>query len=261
MVDINQVYNEDCKETIKRFPDDYIDLVVTSPPYNVNLGNNKCHHSPYDEYNDNREHWEYINWLENVFSSLYRKMKSGGRICINIGDRKNGQIPVSSDVIQFMKNNSYLPISQIIWNKLTTSVRTAWGSFQSPSCPSFPKAFEFILIFAKESRKLQWKGETDLTRDEFINWTYAMWNFQPENRQSKIGHNAMFPPELPKRCIKMLSWIDSVVYDPFCGAGTTCMVAEKLKRNWIGSEISSNYCKIAEKRIAHAKEQKYLSEL
>jgi len=248
-LEINKIYNESCLDTIQKMPQNFLDLIVTSPPYNVDLGNNKYHKNPYDLYNDNKEHQEYIAWLKSIFDACYSKMKTGGRICINIGDGKNGAVPTSSDIIQLMKEIGYISYTHIIWDKSQIGNRTSWGSFQSPSCPSFPTQFEHILVFCKENKKLSWKGETDLEKQEFIDWSLALWKFAPESKQKEIGHNAMFPEALPLRCMKMFSWINSLVYDPFGGAGTTGVVAIKNNRNYILSEISKDYCDIAEGRI------------
>jgi len=249
-MELNKIYCIDCIRGINMLEDNFIDLVVTSPPYNVDLGNNKYNQNSYNLYNDNREHYEYIEWLKNIFSLLYVKISKGGRVCINIGDGKNGQVPTSSDIISFMtKDIGYIPITHIIWNKSQVGNRTSWGSWLSPSCPSFPTPFEHIIVFAKENKKLQSKGETDLERQEFIDWSLALWGFPPETSQKRIGHPAMFPEELSKRCIKMFSWIDSVVLDIFAGAGTTLVTAKKLGRDYIGFEISQEYCDIANQRL------------
>ena len=223
----NNIYNMDCLEGLEKLEDNSVDLVVTSPPYNVDLGNNKYNKNPYNLYNDNKEHEEYLSWMKEIFSKVYQKLKSGGRVCINIGDGKNGAVPTHSDIIQFMTEDiGYIPMATIIWDKSQVGNRTAWGSWKSPSSPSFPTPFEFILVFAKESKKLKSKGETDLTSEEFKEWAYGIWKFTPETRQKKIGHPAMFPEELPKRCIKMFSWKDKLVVDIFSGAGKTCKVAK-----------------------------------
>lgn len=249
MLETNTIYCGDCLDLIPQLDDRTIDLVVTSPPYNVDLGNNKYHKSPYDLYNDNKEHKEYISFLEEVFRRIYPKMKTGGRVCINIGDGCNGAIPTASDISQCMRGLTYIPTTHIVWEKGQCGARTAWGSFMSPSCPSFPTPFEHILVFCKENNKLQEKGETDLTKQEFIDWSLALWRFLPETKQTEIGHNAMFPVELPTRCIKMLSYVGALVLDPFSGAGTTALAAKMLKRNYIGFELSETYCGIARKRI------------
>lgn len=247
MLEINSIYNMDCLEGLNEINE--IDLVVTSPPYNVNLGNNKYNKSSYDVYQDNMSHSEYLSWMKQVFSLIYLKLKSGGRVCINIGDSKNGSIPTHSDFIQMMKEIGYLSMACIIWNKNTMSARTTWGSYMSPSCPSFPTPFEYILVFAKDSKKLQYRGETDLTKEEFIAWSLALWTFAPEKKQKQVGHPAMFPEELAKRCIKMFSWIGAFVVDPFCGSGTTCKVAKTLNRKYVGFDISTEYCEIAHSRL------------
>lgn len=242
----------DCLEVIPKLKDEIVDLVVTSPPYNVDLGNNKYNKNPYSLYKDNKEHHEYIQWLRSIFKAITPKLKKGGRICINIGDGKNGQVPTSMDIHNFMMELGYIPAGHIIWDKHQIGSRTAWGSWMSPSCPSYPCQFEHILIFAKESKKLLTTGETDLNRDEFIKYATSLWVFHPETKAREIGHPAPFPSELPYRCIKMNTWIGGVVLDPFMGSGTTGVVCEQLNRRFIGIELDPAYFEIAKKRIEEA---------
>ena len=250
---LNEITCGDSEQLIQDLDNDSLDLVVTSPPYNVDLGYNAKHQSPYDLYQDNKSHQDYINWLMSIFERIKPKLVTGGRICLNIGDGKNGAVPTHSDIIQFMtKELDYLMMSTIIWNKNTTGNRTAWGSYMSPSSPSFPSPFEFILIFAKDTKKKKGtKDKISVSRDDFIKSSWGMWSFAPERRQKKLGLNAMFPEELPRRCIEMLSYKEDVVFDPFCGLGTTCLVAKELERNYIGFEMSIDYCKKSRERIAN----------
>lgn len=247
-IKVNHIYNEDNIVTLNRMTDDYLDLTVTSPPYNVDLGNNKYNKNPYDLYNDNQEHRQYLQWLQNVLTLVYRKTKYSGRCVINIGDPQNGRIPSHSDIIQLMSEIGWIPMTTLIWDKSNASSRTSWGSFQSPSSPSFPTPFEFILPFAKGDRKLKSRGETDLTKEEFIQWSLARWTFGTESPK-RIGHPAPFPVELPTRCLKMFSWRDAIVYDPFMGSGTTAIACIQTHRSYIGSEISDMYCALAQERI------------
>ena len=185
-------------------------------------------------------------------------MVTGGRVCINIGDKQNGKIPTHSDIIQFMtKELHYLIKTTIIWNKNQTGNRASWGSFKSPQNPSFPTPFEFILVFCKDSqRKIGNLENITVAKNEFITNSSASWSFMPETRMNKIyNHPAMFPIELPYRLIQQLSYKDDVVLDVFSGMGTTCLAASMLKRKWIGFELSEDYAARSRERI-----EKYLDQ-
>jgi len=244
------LYNNDCLDVIEKLEDNSIDLVISSPPYNVNLGNNKYNKNPYDLYQDNKEHCDYIGWLESVFSAIRPKLKSSGRVVINIGYSNNGRVATHADIIHFMTHKiGYLMFGQLIWNKGHIANRLSWGSWLSPSCPSFPTPYEYILIFAKDSLKLKSKGQTDLQKQEFKDWSLAMWTIQPETNMKRIGHPAAYPVDLPTRLIKMLSWKDSVVLDPFNGSGSTALACLATDRKYIGVEISKRYCDITLDRV------------
>ena len=222
----NHIYHENCLATLDRMDDGYLPLTVTSPPYNVDLGNNKHNQDKsYDAHDDNLTHESYMESMKDIFTKIHQKTESGGRCIINIGDGKNGRIPTHSDYIQMMSEIGWIPMANIVWNKRNVSGRTAWGSFGSPSAPSLPPPFEYIMVFAKDGYKLQQpenKAELiDITREEFV----------------------------PLRCIKMFSWDTSVVYDPFMGSGTTALACLQTRRTYIGSEISEAYITLANNRI------------
>ena len=251
-----KIINGKSEDIIPTLDDNSIDLVITSPPYNVDLGNNKYYKNAYDLYNDNKDHWDYIAWLKDIFEKLWPKLKSGGRVCVNIGDGKNGTVPTHIDIIHFMTRElRYILMANIVWSKSQHGNRFAWGSFKSPSAPSFPNPFEYIMVFSKEHKKLQYKGETDLTNAEFIKWSLGLWDMTPETQMRKIGHPACFPVNMPYRLIKMLSWKDATVLDIFNGAGTTGVACKMLNRKYIGIEISKEYCELTEKRINDTKTQ------
>lgn len=231
MIEQNQIYNIDCEKGIELLENNSINLMITSPPYNVDLD--------YDVYNDKKNYNEYILWLKNIFIKLKSKMTNDGRLCLNVGNLNNGSTPLTSDIIQFMKEIEYGVYTTIIWNKNHTSCRTAWGSWLSPSQPSFPTTFEFILIFYNKSKKLIHKEESDLTKEEFINYTNPLWVIKPVNKNNI--HPAMFPKEIPYRLIKMFSYKNDVVLDLFNGSGTTCFTALELNRKCVGFEISEKY--------------------
>lgn len=253
----NKIYNMDCVEGMEKLDDNSVDLVCCSPPYNIKKQTEKINKKLYDHYDDNMEHMAYIGWLKTVFEVAYRKLKVGGRVCINIGDGSNGKIPTHTDITHFMvRELGYRMMTTLIWDKDQISNRTSWGSWKSASSPAFPTMFEYILVFAKETLKIQEKGISDVTRDEFIEFSLATWKFTPETRQKKIGVlQAMFPRELPYRCIKMFSfkeYLDGtkpLIVDPFSGLGTTAWVAQAQGRDFIGFELSPLYCELTEKRL------------
>ena len=109
------------------------------------------------------------------------------------------------------------------------------------------------MIFAKDNLKLQTTGETDLTAREFKKWAFSVWDITPETKMKKIGHPAMYPVELPYRLIKMLSWKNATVLDPFNGAGTTGVACAELNRKYIGCDIEEKAVKITNKRIKQSK--------
>jgi site-specific DNA-methyltransferase (adenine-specific) len=229
----------DCVEKMKAL-DTKVNIVITSPPYNVNLGNNKYKKDGYNVTDDNLPYNEYLDWMKEVFTVCFDVLTEDGRICINIGDGKNGAIPTHSDFIQILKDIGFIPLTTIIWNKNTMSSRTAWGSFMSASAPSFPRGIEYILVFGKTPKLLS-KGESTMTKEEFIEYSNGLWVFHPEKKQKEYGHPAMFPVELPERLIKMLTYKDATVLDPFSGTATTGVACYKTGRNYIGIEKDPIY--------------------
>jgi len=243
------LYCEDNLYTMSnRIKDNSINLTVTSPPYNVDLGNNKYNKKGYDVYEDNKDYKDYLFYLYKRFNLLYQKTVDGGRCCINVGNQKNGRIPLVNDIMNMMLFIGWKVYTQIVWNKNQCSPRTAWGSFNSPSSPSFPTPFEFILVFSKGGYKLKHKGVSDLNKEEFIKFSLARWDMSTA-KKSITKHPASFPEELPYRCIKMFSYIGDVIYDPFAGIGTTLTVGNMLNRKTIGSEISEVYCDIYNEKL------------
>lgn len=245
---INEVLCDDCINIPEYLPEKSIDLIITSPPYNIDLGNNKYNKRPYDLYNDNRDHKEFLDWLMHRIAVTIPLLKEGSRVCINIGDGKNGKVPTHADVIHRMTNGlGFLPSTTILWDKGSTSNRTAWGSYGSPLNPSFPRPFEYILVFAyKTHRKVGDKSKITIPKDEFVKFSNGIWKF-PGIKHAV--HPAPFPRELPYRLIQMLSYKDDVVYDPFMGIGTTLLTAKELDRQYIGTDISQQYVDIAKEKL------------
>lgn len=243
MVELNKLYNEDCLELLKRIDDNSVDLVVTSPPYNFDMN--------YTEYNDNRKLDDYTNFLRSVFSECARVLKDGGRIFVNVQPLFTDNFPTHHIVSQILSEFGLTWGGEIIWEKNNYNCAyTAWGSWMSPSKPYLKYTWEYIEYFFKGSPKHEGnKEDIDITADEFKSWTTAKWSIAPEKRMKEFGHPAMFPEALVERILKLFSYKNDVILDPFMGAGTTAVVCNRLRRNWIGAELSAEYCKVAQNRI------------
>lgn len=235
------IYNEDILKT-GAIEDNSIDLIITSPPYDVDI--------KYEDYDDSIPYTEYLEFAEKWLAKCYEFAKDDGRFCLNVPLDKNkgGQQSVCADVTTIAKRVGWKYHSTIVWNEQNISRRTAWGSWLSASAPFVIAPVEVIVVLYKRRWKKKAKGVSDITREEFIEWTNGVWGFSGENRM-KIGHPAPFPIELPRRCIKLFSYVDDVVLDPFLGSGTTLIACLETSRRGIGIEIDRKYCDLAVKRL------------
>lgn len=224
-------------------PDNSIDLIVTSPPYNVGI--------QYNSHDDTISYEEYLRWTEEWLRKALKLMKPDGRMCLNIPLDKNkgGQQSVYADITTIAKGVGWKYHSTIIWNEGNISRRTAWGSWLSASAPYVIAPVETIVVLYREMWKKRRRGKSDITREEFIEWTNGLWTFSGESKK-KIGHPAPFPIELPKRCIKLFSYVGDTVLDPFVGSGSTIIAAHKLNRKAIGVEIDEKYFQLAIERVS-----------
>lgn len=235
--------------SVDYIPRDSIDLIVTSPPYNVDM--------QYDGFKDDIPYEKYLEFTEKWLRKAYELLKPDGRMCLNIpldkskGRSEEGFQSVYADVVSIAKKVGLKYFSTIIWNEGNISRRTAWGSFASASAPYVIAPVEVIVVLYKHVWKKRRKGISDITRDEFISWTNGLWTFSGENPK-RVGHPAPFPFELPKRCIKLFSFIGDVVLDPFAGSFTTVIAAYLLNRVGIGIDISKEYCLRAKERLIRA---------
>jgi DNA modification methylase/ribosomal protein L40E len=251
--EINKIYCGDCIEVMQQIPDEFVDLIVTSPPYNFGL-------DEYDTHSDVKNWEEYFQNLHDVFIQCRRILKRGGRICVNVQPLFSDYVPTHHIVSQLLQNLGFLFKAEIIWDKHNYNCKyTAWGSWKSPSMPYLKYTWEFIEVFCKGDYKKPGRGENiDITAEEFKQWVNARWDIAPESKMKEFGHPAMFPEELPYRLIKLFSYVGDIVLDPFNGAGTTTLVACELKRNYIGIDISEKYCQKARERIAEYAKQPVL---
>jgi modification methylase len=226
-----------------------VHLVVTSPPY-----------WQLKDYGDgaqigfNHTYEDYINNLNLVWNECHRVLHKGCRLCINIGDQfarsvyygRYKIIPIREEIIRFCETVGFDYMGAVIWQKVTTCNTTGgatiMGSFPYPRNGIIKLDYEFILLFKKlgapPTVSREAKERSRLTTEEWNQYFYGHWNF-PGERQDK--HLAMFPEELPRRLIRMFSFVGDTVLDPFLGSGTTCLAARKLERTSVGYEINEGY--------------------
>lgn len=251
-----RLFFEAAKGKIKILHDDFlttdlidensVDLIVTSPPYNVDIH--------YGSFKDDIPYEKYLEFTEKWLGKAYSLMKPDGRMCLNIpldkskGRKGAGFQSVYADVVNIAKKVGWKYFSTIIWNEGNISRRTAWGSWLSASAPYVIAPVEVVIIFYKERWQKTNKGVSDITREEFMEWTNGLWTFSGESKK-KVGHPAPFPVELPKRCIKLFSFVGDTVLDPFLGSGSTLIACALLNRKGIGVEIDENYCDLAKQRL------------
>lgn len=235
-------------EGMKELPDNCVQLIITSPPYNVTK-----------EYDQDMNLEEYLSFLIRVWAESYRVLAPGGRACVNIANLgRKPYIPLHSYIIQEMLTVGFLMRGEIIWDKgASAGNSTAWGSFQSAANPVLRDVHEYILIFSKDSfgRKKVEDGDS-ISKEAFLEYTRSVWSFPTESAR-KIGHPAPFPVELPLRLIELYSFRDDLVLDPFVGSGSTCVAAIQSERHYVGYDIDAGYIKTARKRILAAENEKH----
>jgi len=253
-----KVFFEAIKGDIKIIHDDFlitnlieensIDLIVTSPPYNVDIH--------YNSFRDDIPYEKYLEFTEKWLRKAYLLMKPDGRMCLNIpldkskGRKEAGFQSVYVDIVHIAKKVGWKYFSTIIWNEGNISRRTAWGSWLSAKAPYVIAPIEVIVVFYKERWSKIKKGKSDISKKEFMEWTNGVWTFSGESKK-KVGHPAPFPIELPKRCIKLFSFVGDTVLDPFLGSGSTLIACALLNRKGLGIDIDEKYCELAKKRLTN----------
>ena len=268
MIETGKIINGDCIEVMKTLPEGSVDLVVTSPPYNCGI--------KYDVHVDTLDMEDYWNWTKDWLTESYRILKDDGRVSINIPYEVNvqdrgGRVFFVSEFYQVMKQVGFkfFGIVDLEEQSPHRSKTTAWGSWMSPSSPYIYNPKECVILAYKKQHikkvkgEPQWKGTpTEIEQEdgtikkkvvyeekdkkEFMELVFGQWNYFAD---TKSLTKATFSLDIPSKAIKILSYKNDVVLDPFVGSGTSMVAAEILDRRWLGVELSENYCDVARKRV------------
>ena len=273
---VNTLINGDCIKVMSDIPEKSIDLIVTSPPYGVGID--------YDTFQDDLEFDQYKTFSNSWLREAYRVLKDDGRIALNIPyeinrQSKGGRIFMAAELWNIMKSIGFgfYGIVDLEEESPHRSKTTAWGSWMSPSAPYIYNPKECVILAYKKHHIKKIKGDpewsavmveqedgkekktyTEEQKREFIDLVYGQWKYFADTKQMT---KATFSMDIPTKAIKILTYKNDLVMDPFAGSGTSLVAAELLNRRWIGIELSPNYCEVAKKRIQSFIDKKNQPEL
>jgi len=277
---IRKITQGDCVEVMKTLPEKSIDLIVTSPPYGVGI--------EYDVHDDDVQFEDYKEFSKKWLTEAFRLLKDDGRIALNIPyeinrQDKGGRIFMVSELWSIMQKIGYKFYGLVDLNENSPhrSKTTAWGSWMSPSSPYIYNPKECVILAYKKDRIKKIKGEpqwvgvveeiesedgkkrnktmyTEEQKREFMDLVYGQWDYFADTKQLT---KATFSMDIPAKAIKILTYKNDLVLDPFMGSGTSACAAEILDRRWIGIELSSNYAEVARQRVQHFIDKKNQPEL
>ena len=267
---LNRITVGNCIDVMSELPENTVDLLVTSPPYNVGI--------EYDQHDDRVSMNEYWQFTEDWLRESFRVLKDDGRIAVNIPYEVNvqdrgGRILFMAEFWAIMKKVGFKFFGLVDLNEDSPhrSKTTAWGSWMSPSSPYIYNPKECVILAYKNlSKKVvkgipQWEGTWDQVPDvkvpglfknklvyeekdkkEFMSLVYGQWDYFADTKQMT---KATFSMDIPTKAIKILTYKGDIVLDPFMGSGTSALAAEFLGRHWIGIELSESYAEVANRRV------------
>jgi len=234
-----KVINQDCIEWMKSQPNNSLDIILTSPPYNFDM--------PYATYKDDIKN--YRDWTQAWIREGSRILKDKGRFIINIQPKFSHGEPYHHWIYQSMEQCGMLWYGERIWQKnAINGYRGAAGSMGIPSKIYLWYSTEYVQFFAKGDvyRKTN-KNDSLITIKEQVDYArHHIWSITPARQKN---HPAQMPKELALRCLKLFARKGDIVYDPFAGAGTTLLAAKELGLDSIGTEIDNAYCELINERL------------
>jgi site-specific DNA-methyltransferase (adenine-specific) len=235
MIEVNKIYCEDSLATMARMPNAFVDVAVTSPPYNLGTLGGRLSLKKSNHYADKLDRNIYQDWIETVVTELLRVTRH--HVFFNIQEVSNNR-----GIAGFLQNTFKAHLKEtFVWAKTNPPARGLDG--HETICSN---GFEYIFCFSND--------RPDTNKFYYANFNQKNGDYIKTSLISGVstgypGHNCTFPEHLPLFFIKNFSKDGDLVYDPFMGSGTTAKAAHQLGRNWIGSEISQEYVDLANKRL------------
>jgi site-specific DNA-methyltransferase (adenine-specific) len=253
----DQIIHGDARD-MSALADSCIALVVTSPPYYAG----KEYEQALGEGHIPASYVEFLVMLRDVFAECRRVLEPGGRIAVNVANL--GRKPyrsLASDVIRILQDDLGLLLrGEIVWQKAKGATGSiAVGSYLSASNPVLRDISERIVVASKgrfdrapnrKAREAQGLPFEDTqTKEEFFESVLDVWQIRPEHAR-RVGHPAPFPVELPERLLRLYTYREDVVLDPFMGSGSTAVAAVRHDRHFVGYDTDADYVALAEQRVA-----------
>jgi len=253
-MELDKIYHGDCRN-MDKIDNDSVHLTIGSPPYAVN--------KDYELYIKSLE--EHFQLLYDAYKEVVRVTIPGGKICVNVGDiavgsNYNGGFPeeimVIPRLIEYLNTLDTYLYARIVWLKDSPWANSSHVSFhdnvQHAEYRILP-SFEWVWVFRKGKKPRGDKSSIDGRwidkHYEWKEWINGQWHIRSVQRNDI--HEAMFPKELVRRCIKMYSFPEDIVLDNWMGSGTTAIVAKQLQRHYIGYELKKEYVELAERDLAN----------
>ena len=271
---LNKVFFKDSRK-MTEVPDDSVHLIVTSPPYfNIKdysldgYQKSKKSEKAHGQIGDISNYQKYINEMLKVWHECERVLKPNGKLVINtplmpmLKKKLNTHhtrhiFDINSDIEHsILKSTGLFLFDTYIWNRTNPSKKLMFGSYPYPRNFYAQNIIEFITVYVKDGLSennlpKNIKEESKLTKKEWVEFTRQIWNIPiPNKNDLAFGeHSAIMPEEIVRRCVRLFTYVDDVVLDPFAGSGTTLKVAKELQRNFVGYEISKNYEKVINMKL------------
>lgn len=222
---LNRIIHGDCLEIMGYMPDESVDLIITSPPYNI--GKMHSNHLQFGTYNGNdMKESDYQEWQIKVLNECHRILKPEGSMFYN-------------HKVRIKQGKAIHPLEWVLDSNFILKQEIAWDMGKSANCDKirfFP--FSERIYWLTKSPKTKLKNELKLS---------DVWRVVPTHKRKETGHIAVMPEEIVSN---ILSSVESdIVFDPFSGSGTTCKVAYANNRNFIGVEYSDEFVELSKKRL------------